>query len=163
MAPNPSSSHLQPNLPQASNVRTCLNILPFVQTVEEYLQSFAGRGGEVDRLEGQLAEALAAESRARAELIEERSSRVSEVGSLTAAVEAAGQRNAELQSRLNNVEEENEKLLQEQDVRPSLLNLISNYKKSDRSCSYQKDSVLHINAFPPCLQALLSVSDLILF
>lgn len=76
----------------------------------------AGRGGDVDRLEGQLAEALAAESRARAELIEEQGARVKEASSLTGALDVASKKNAELQARLANVEDENEKLLQERDV-----------------------------------------------
>lgn len=76
----------------------------------------AGRGGDVDRLEGQLAEALSAESRARAELIEEQGARNKEASSLAAALDAASKKNAELQARLANVEDENEKLLHERDV-----------------------------------------------
>ena len=91
--------------------------------LESFTYRIAGRGGEVDRLEGQLAEALAAESRARAGLIEERSSRATEANSLTAAVEAAGKKNAELQFCLTNMEEENEKLLQERDVSLSMSSL----------------------------------------
>ena len=80
------------------------------------LEVCSGKGGDVDRLEDLLAKAMSAESRARAELIEEKSSRQTESSSLSAALDAARKRGSDLQSRLANVEQENEKLLQEREV-----------------------------------------------
>lgn len=83
----------------------------------------AGRGGEVDRLEGELAKAFADASRARAQLIDEQMAKQAEVERLNAATAAAKSQAAELQARLSKAEEENEKLLQEQDVSRSELKL----------------------------------------
>lgn len=77
----------------------------------------AGKGGDVDRLETLLAKALSAETKARAELIEEKNARVSDTAHLNAALDMARQRGSELQTRLAAVEQENVKLLQEREVR----------------------------------------------
>ena len=71
----------------------------------------------MDRLEGLLANALAAGSRAKAELIEERSERQSEAKGLNDAVKSAEHVSTELRRRLTVLEGENERLLQDQDVR----------------------------------------------
>lgn len=78
--------------------------------------AIVGRGGDVDRLEGQLAQALTAESRARAELIEERGARQAEAAGAQAALQASERRSKEVQARLASTQEANERLVQEQDV-----------------------------------------------
>jgi len=70
----------------------------------------------VGRLEDSLAKALAAQSTAAAELIEEKRARAVEAGSLKAALEVARGRVSEVQRRMASVEENNERLLQEQEV-----------------------------------------------
>ena len=85
-------------------------------TKDESPWGAAGRSGDVGRLEDALAKALAAQSTAAAELIEEKRARGEEAGSLSAALEAARGRVSEVQGRMASLEENNERLLREQEV-----------------------------------------------
>ena len=79
-------------------------------------ETIAGRLGEVGRLEDELARASAAESAAKAALIEATSSHKTEVEGLQSELTNAHASLAHAQQRLAAAEEEKESLLQEREV-----------------------------------------------
>lgn len=76
----------------------------------------AGKAGEVGRLEDELAKARAAEGAAKAQLLQESAARQTEAAAAAQALDAEKARANELQSRLEGLQDANERLLRDREV-----------------------------------------------